>query len=246
MKKFLLLFCGLLSAIAASAQSTNADSARFEVGLNFSKGVALLLGADPRMQPLSVHLKMKQNDHWWRVSLRHERYPDFYNFDRFLRDSLLVQHSIANNSWAAATSVGLERRRTLGRGWQFTYGADALFRHERSLWWRNETRFVDFETNNDAFFGPSYSPTSANFTSEELERNETRSNQYGINMSAGMWYHINQQLGLHMQINLSGWLSQNNFKNRNYVTNEASDGTNWTWETQRLPGFSEIALYYRF
>ena len=246
MKKFLLLFCGLLSAIAASAQSTNADSARFELGLNFSKGVALLLGADPRMQPLSVHLKMKQNDHWWRVSLRHESYPDMYYFERFLRDSLLVQRSVANNSWATAASVGLEKRRTLGRGWQFTYGADALYRYQYEVGWSNETRYADFDTIHDSFFSPSYVPSSANFTSDELERNEIRSNQFGVMFTAGLLYNFNKRLGLHMQMALAGWLSQNNFKNRNYMTNEASDGTNWSWETQRLPGFSEIALYYRF
>lgn len=228
------------------AQTAPSDSARFELGLNFSKGVALLLGADPGMQPWSVHLKMKQNAHWWRLALRHERYPNFYNFDRFLQDSVMVQRSIANNSWAAAASLGLEKRKALGGGWQFTYGADVLYRYQYDVWWRNESRFEDYDTFNDAFFGPNYVPSSANFTSQELERNEIRSNQYGLILSAGLLYNINKRLGMHMQMNLAGWVSQNNFKNRNYVTNEASDGTQWSWETQRLPSFSEIALYYRF
>ena len=205
-----------------------------------------MLGADPRMQPLSVHLKMKQNDHWWRVALRHESYPDMYYFERFLRDSLLVQRSVANNSWAAAASVGLEKRKALGSDWQFTYGADALYRYQYEVGWRNEIRYADFDTIRDSFFSPGYVPSSANFTSDELERNEIRSNQFGVMFTAGLLYNFNKRLGLHMQMTLAGWLSQNNFKNRNYLTNEASDGTNWSWETQRLPGFSEIALYYRF
>lgn len=241
-----MLSLSMCLAVHVMAQTAPSDSARFEVGLNFSKGVALLLGADPGMQPISLHLKMKQNDHWWRVSLRHERYPDFYMFDRFLRDSLLIQRSSANNTWAVAASLGLEKRRNLGRGWQFTYGADALYRYQDEVGWRNETRYVDYETFNDPFRGDYYVPSSANFTSEELERNEIKSNQFGLMLSAGLLYNINKRLGLHMQMNLAGWVSQNNFKNRNYITNQANDGTQWSWETQRLPGFSEIALYYRF
>lgn len=242
----LLLWVGLLLSAQTMAQSRPSDSARFEFGLNFSKGVALLLGGDPEMQPWSVHLKMKQNDHWWRLALRHERHPNFYNFDRFLQDSVMVQRSVANNSWAAAASVGLEKRKTLGGSWQFTYGADVLYRYQYEVWWRNESRFADYETYNDVFFGPYYVPSSANFTSIELDRNESRSNQYGLILSAGLLYNINKRLGWHMQMNLAGWVSQNNFKNRNYVTNEASDGTRWSWETQRLPAFNEIAIYYRF
>jgi hypothetical protein len=246
MHKISAIFLLALCSESSWAQEASMSNKKHELGINGSKIVGLLMGAAPEMQPWSIHYKQQRDKYWLRASLRYESYPDIYYFERFLRDSLLVQRSVANNSRAAAAAVGLEKRKTLSRGWQFTYGADALYRYQYAVGWSNETRYADFDTIHDSFFGPRYVPSSANFTSDELERNEIRSNQFGIMFTAGLLYNFNKRLGLHMQMTLAGWLSQNNFKKRNYLTNEASNGTNWTWETQRLPGFSEIALYYRF
>lgn len=228
------------------AQPNDSTAKKHELGVNGSKIVGLLLGAEPGLQPWSIHYKQQLEKGWFRSSLRYENRNVPSRVTSQLEDSVLVNRITNNEQWAVAATLGLERRRALGKDWSFTYGADLVLRQHQSTWFTTERRYPEFTTNTDQLGFITYSSVGSTFESTEVARNEIRSQQVGAQISLGLHYVINRHFALHLQTGAGLVLSQNDYRSRNFRTGVASDLQLWSREQLPLPGFNEIALYYRF
>lgn len=228
------------------AQEANTANKNHELGVNGSKIVGLLLGAEPELQPWSIHYKQQRNKYWLRASVRYEQpRPDNWITSQ-IEDSVLLQRFNRTDSWAVSATLGIEKRKPLGKDWSFTYGADLVLRNQQSSSFSSEKRHTEYTVTTDALFGSLYSPAGSTFTSKELYNNQLRSQQVGAQVSAGLHYLINPNWALHFQVNAGMVMGLGTSRTRNYVTGEANDSRLFVRDMLPTPGFNEIAVYYRF
>lgn len=245
MHKWLLFLLMGLPGLAF-AQSKDTTAFKHEIGVNGSKIVGILLGADPSFQPWSLHYKRQLNKYWLRTSLRYDNPSVAGNLSYQLEDSILVRSFNGSDQWAVAAMVGLERRKSLSKDWWFTYGADLVLRQQQSVSYANEARFTEFNTTVNPDIGPIYTPTGASTSSIYVYQNKVRSQQVGAQISAGLYYLINKRWALHFQSSVGMVLGFNTSRYRNFVTGVGSDYTAFDFERLSVPGFNEVAVYFRF
>lgn len=230
----------------AFAQNKDTTARKHEVGVNGSKIVGVLLGANSNLQPWSLHYKLQRDKYWLRTSLRYDQPRTQGNMNYQLEDSILVRRFNGDKQWAVSAMIGLEKRKTLGKDWWFTYGADLVLRQQQTLWYGHEARFTEYITTIDPATGPIYTPTEASFVSSYTYENRIRSQQVGAQISVGLYYLVNKRWALHFQTSAGMVLGLNSYRNRNFVTGVASDFTAFEREQLPVPGFNEVAVYYRF
>ncbi|MBA4304756.1 MAG: hypothetical protein C0424_11075 [Sphingobacteriaceae bacterium] len=240
-----ILLLALCSASSWAQEATTATQ-KHELGVNGSKIIGLLLGAEPGMQPWSIHYKQQRDKYWLRASVRYEQSRPENWITSLIEDSVLLQRFNGNDSWAIAATLGIEKRKPLGKDWSFTYGADLVLRNQQSSFFAREKRYPEYTVTTDALFGPLYSPAGSTFTSKELYNNQLRSQQVGAQVSAGFHYLINPNWALHFQVNAGMVMGFGTYRSRNYVTGEAGDSQVFVRDILPTPGFNEIAVYYRF
>lgn len=246
MHKTSAIFLLALCSASSWAQEATTVNKKHELGVNGSKIVGLLLGAAPEMQPWSIHYKQQRDKYWLRASLRYEQSRPENWITSSIEDSVLLRRFNRFDSWGVAATLGIEKRRSLGKDWSFTYGADLVLRHQQSSSFGSEKRYSEYTVTTDALFGPLYSPAGNTVTSKDIYNNQLRSQQVGAQVSAGLHYLINPQWALHFQVNAGMVMGLGTYRTRNYVTGEANDSQLFVREMLRTPGFNEITLYYRF